>query len=53
MCGIRSVEAAEVAAELGEPVGSVLYLVEFDDGDSLELPERLLERVDGPIGVVE
>ncbi len=41
--GIRTVENELLAAEYGTPVGSKLYLVEFADGSSLEVPGCWLE----------
>jgi hypothetical protein len=47
VCGVRQVESADVAAAFGAPVGAQLLLIEFSDGSSVEVPESLLERVEG------
>ncbi len=37
----------EVASDQhGEPVGTRLYLIEFTDGSSIEIPPRFLTRPD-------
>lgn len=41
--GIRSVETLEQAAEFGVPVHTKIYLVEFGDGEAIELPEFWIE----------
>jgi hypothetical protein len=43
VCGERIVESKEIAKAFGEPVGTVLCLVEFSDGQAVEVPERWLE----------
>lgn len=45
VCGIRVIETANVADKFSEPVGTHLYLVEFSDGSSIEIPERLLTSI--------
>lgn len=42
VCGIREIEAENVAENFDEPIGTVLYLVEFSSGDAIEVPERFL-----------
>lgn len=42
VCGIREIEAENVAENFDEPVGTVLYLVECPDGDAIEVPEHFL-----------
>ena len=44
VCGIREVETVEQERQFGSPVGSRLYLVEFENGDAIEVPEALLEH---------
>ncbi|MGH1352858.1 MAG: hypothetical protein ACRBBN_18945 [Methyloligellaceae bacterium] len=44
ICGKRIVEDPETARQFGETVGTMLYLVESSDGDSIEIPERYLEQ---------
>lgn len=45
VCGMREIESESAASDLGEPVGTVLYLVEWRDGDSLEVPEQHLVAI--------
>lgn len=45
ICGIRLIETERVSQELQEPIGTVLYLVEGSDGQSLEVPEQYLEAI--------
>lgn len=41
--GIREIEAEETARKYGAPVGATLYLVEFQDGDAIEIPDAWVE----------
>ena len=43
--GIREIEVAEQARQFEAPIGSKLYLIEFGDGTSLEIPEAWIETV--------
>lgn len=43
--GIREVEVEDHARQLEAPVGSTLYLIEFEDGTSVEIAEAWLEAV--------
>lgn len=43
VCGIRTVDDAKVAEEFGVPMHTVLYIVEFSNGSSIEIPENYLE----------
>lgn len=45
VCGLREAETAEEARQFGCAIGATLYLVEFRDGNSSEIPETLLEAV--------
>ena len=45
VCGIRDVQIAEIANLFNCQIGTFLYLVEFSDGTSIELPESLVEPV--------
>lgn len=45
VCGMREAETAEQANHFGCAIGATLYLVEFRDGSSLEIPEELLQVV--------
>jgi YD repeat-containing protein len=41
--GIREIEAAEQARQFDAPIGSTLYLIEFGDGTSIEIPKAWVE----------
>jgi hypothetical protein len=43
--GMRTSENAEQARQFEAPIGSNVFLVEFGDGTSLELPEGALEAI--------
>lgn len=43
--GIRSIESSQQAAEFEAIIGSKLYLIEFADGEAVEVPERWIEAV--------
>ena len=47
VCGMRAVESKEIAAQFKCEIGTILYLVEFSDGNSIELPESWLEVATG------
>ncbi len=44
--GFREVDTPAVALELDAAIGSTLYLVEFSDGSSLEIPEAAIEAAE-------
>lgn len=44
ICGQRVIKDIDTAMELEEPVGTVMYLVESSDGDSIEIPQIYLEK---------
>jgi hypothetical protein len=44
VCGFRLIETAEQSVAFGAPIGTVLCLIEFGDGSSVEIPEPLLEK---------
>ena len=46
VCGTRKVDTAELARQFNCEIGTTLYLVEYSDGSSLEIPEGLLEPAD-------
>ncbi|MEM7307548.1 MAG: hypothetical protein AAF682_12800 [Planctomycetota bacterium] len=46
ICGIRTVANEREAGAVGYPVGTVLYLVDYEAGDSEELPEPRLSPDD-------
>ena len=41
--GMRDVETEEQSAQFDSPLASTIYLIEFGDGESVELPEHMLE----------
>ena len=41
--GIREIEVEDQAQHFEAPIGSKLYLIEFGDGTSLEIPEAWIE----------
>jgi len=41
--GMWKVSNNEQAHHTGHPVGTVLYLIEYDDGSSIEIPEEYIE----------
>lgn len=43
VCGMREVETPEQSEQFGCPIGTTLYLVEFGDGTSDEIPEEFVE----------
>lgn len=43
VCGMREVETVAQSQELGCPIGTTLYLVEFGDGASVEIPKEFVE----------
>jgi len=48
VCGIRQVNPNDAGAEsrLGLKSGQFIYLIEFPDGDAIEVPETLVEPTD-------
>ena len=45
VCGLREVETPAQAQQFSLPIGTTLYLVEFGDGESLEIPGPFVELV--------
>ena len=43
ICGERSIENEATAKAFSEPLGTVLCLVEFSDGQAIEIPQHWLE----------
>ena len=46
VCGIREVNSESQAHQFGALVGSKVYLVEFEDGSSMELAEECIEPLE-------
>lgn len=44
VCGVRVVETEDHAQLTKEQIGTALLLVEFGDGQAVEIPERFLEQ---------
>ncbi len=38
ICGMRTIDSVEVATQFDQKIGSELYLIEFDNGETLEIP---------------
>jgi hypothetical protein len=47
VCGVRTVSARDEALQHQVTLGSKLYLIEFGDGTSVEVPEAWIEADDG------
>lgn len=45
ICGFRVLDTESSAGDFGEPVGTVLYLVEGGEGDAIEIPEQYLSTL--------
>jgi hypothetical protein len=45
LCGMRVIDSLELAITFGQQEGSELFLIEFSDGQSLEIPTRFFTRV--------
>ena len=46
VCGLREVETEEQARQFGCPIGTALYLIEYGDGGSMEVPGTVVEHVE-------
>lgn len=46
ICGFRTIENEEQALSSSFIVGTIVYMVEFGDGESQQIPEEALETVD-------
>ncbi len=42
ICGMRTADSDNVAEQFQCPIGSVIYIIEYTDGSSTEVPARLL-----------
>lgn len=42
VCGIRIIDSEKVAREFNQEINSELYLIEFGDGESIEIPKTFL-----------
>ncbi len=48
VCGIRLVETPEQAKQFGCAIGASLFLIEFRDGSSVEIPDEFVDLVELP-----
>lgn len=46
ICGLRVLDTPELAEAAGQPSGTVMCLIELEDGTSFELPENYLAQID-------
>lgn len=46
VCGIWTITNEENSLSRGEPVGTIIYTIEFGDGFSAEIPGRYLELIE-------
>lgn len=46
ICGLRTIENEEQARSTALAVGTTVYTVEFEDGESAQVPEYALEPLD-------
>lgn len=44
VCGIRIVDSDVTSKQFNSPIGSSIYLIEFNDGFTTEIPEQQIER---------
>lgn len=44
--GMRTIDNALASRETGYPIGTPLYLIEYDDGSSREVPEQYIQASD-------
>lgn len=44
ICSMWEIETFENSKRRGEPVGTVIYSIEFGDGTLIEIPDRYLEK---------
>ena len=47
VCGIREVETLDQERRFGSPIGTQIYLIELQDGTSIEISEKWLETASG------
>ncbi len=46
ICGIRIIDSKEIAQQFDQIIGSELFLVEFNNGETLEIPKNFLIHFD-------
>ncbi len=42
ICGVRTIDNLDTSQRFKQPLNSKLYLIEFDDGETLEIPQKFL-----------
>ena len=42
ICGIRVVDSNQISLQFNQPIDSEIYLIEFSDGESIEIPKVFL-----------
>jgi hypothetical protein len=47
VCGIRLITSSYTAEKFNKEIGTKLYLIEFEDGKAIEIPESFLIKIDG------
>lgn len=45
ICGMREIESTEEAKEFDVEISTKLYLIEFDDGNSIEIPGYFISLI--------
>ena len=48
VCGIYPIDLVQQVERFGLPMGTIIYLVEFSDGEALEVPEKWVELIVDP-----
>lgn len=46
VCAIFRVDSPEQSGHLGHPIGTILCSVEFNSGDTIDVPEQFLKLAD-------
>lgn len=46
ICGMKMIDSASLAQRFNAAIGEWLYIVEFSNGNSIELPERFLKKIE-------
>ncbi len=45
ICGIRIIKDSEIADQFHQKIGSELYLIEFTNGETLEIPKIFIDPI--------
>lgn len=46
VCGIEIIKSTEKAEQFCQKIGSKLYLVEFENGEAIDIPESFLIKIE-------